>query len=93
MTKKIHMDVDSVQGVIFLLERKKEEQTDFIRDTSLAVRNLEENEWSGASPDQFYSEYDLLYKDVLTQVDSTGAFADRLPKVIAEINAAAAKLS
>ncbi|MBN2085790.1 MAG: WXG100 family type VII secretion target [Anaerolineales bacterium] len=93
MAKKIHMDVDSVQGVISLLERKKEELTNFLRDTSLAVRNLEENEWAGASPDQFYGEYELLCKDVVAQVDYLGALAGRLRTAIAEFEAAAAKLS
>jgi uncharacterized protein YukE len=93
MAKKIHMNVDSVQGVISLLERKKEELTIFLRDTSSAVRDLEDNEWSGASPDQFYGESKLLFKDVVAQVDYLGALADRLRKAIADFEAAAAKLS
>ncbi len=93
MAKKIHMDVDSVQGVISLLERKKEELTNYLRDTSLAVRNLEENEWTGNSPDQFYREYKVLCQDMVKQVDHMGALADRLRKAIADFEAAAAKLS
>ena len=93
MAKKIHMDVDSVQGVISLLERKKEELTNFLRDTSSAVRDLEGNEWTGPSPDQFYGESKLLCNDVAAQVDYMGALADRLRKAIADFEAAAAKLS
>jgi uncharacterized protein YukE len=90
---KIHMDVDSVQAVIALLEGKKGELTNFIRDTSLAVRNLEENEWTGKSPDQFYGEYEILCQDIVKQVDYMGALADRLRKAIADFEAAAAKFS
>ena len=93
MAKKIHMDVGSVQGVISLLERKKQELTNLLSDTSSAVRDLEENEWSGASPDQFYGEYKLLFTDVVAQVDHMGALADRLRKAVADFEAAAAKLS
>jgi uncharacterized protein YukE len=93
MAKKIHMDVDSVQGVISLLERKKEELTNYLRDTSSAVGDLEENEWTGDSPDQFYGEYEVLCQDMVKQADYMGTLADRLRKAIADFEAAAAKLS
>jgi uncharacterized protein YukE len=93
MTKKIHMDVDSVRAVIALLDRKKGELTGFIQITSSAVNGLEGGDWIGGAPDQFYGEYEELQTDLIKQVDTMGGLAGRLRKAIADFEAAAAKLS
>ena len=93
MPKRIHMDVDSVRAVIELLERKKGELTNFIRETSIAVNELEGGDWIGDAPDQFYGEYGEVRQDMMKQVDCMGALADRLREAIADFEAAAAKLS
>lgn len=92
MTPPIHMDPDSVRAVMQLLTRKEGELRTFITDLNRAVLVLEEGEWVGEAPNQFYYEYGELRRDILGKVDEMTALADRLKQAVSDWEAAAAKL-
>lgn len=93
MANKIHMDVDSVRAVIQLLEGKKGELTEFVTAVSNAVNGLEDGDWVGGAPNQFYSDYQAKREELMKRVEYMNALANRLRQAIAEFEAAAAKLS
>ncbi len=89
----IHMDPGSVRAVIELLGRKESELKTFIADLTRALSGLEEMDWIGEAPSQFYYEYGELRRDLMTQVEYMEALAGRLRQAISDYEAAAAKLS
>jgi uncharacterized protein YukE len=93
MAKKIHMDVDSVRAVIGLLGKKETELKAFIAELTRAISGLEETDWIGEAPNQFYCEYEELRGELMNQVDYMETLAGRLSRAIADFEAAAAKLS
>ncbi len=93
MAQKIHMDVDSVRAVIGLLGKKESELKTSIAELNRAVSGLEEIEWIGEAPSQFYCEYEELRGDLMNQVEYMEALAGRLNQAISDYEAAAAKLS
>ncbi|MGB7537291.1 MAG: hypothetical protein WBM17_02015 [Anaerolineales bacterium] len=93
MAKKIHMDIDSVRAVMDLLGRKESELKDFITLLNRAVSGLEEIDWIGEAPSQFYGKYEEMRGDLMAQVEYMETLASRLSQAISEYEAAAAKLS
>jgi hypothetical protein len=54
---------------------------------------LEEIDWIGEAPSQFYCEYEELRGDLMIQAEYMETLAGRLKQAISDYEAAAAKLS
>ncbi len=93
MPPPIHMDPDSLRAVIGMLGRKESELKAFITELNRVVSGLEEIDWIGEAPSQFYCEYEELRGDLMTQVEYMQTLAGRLKQAISDYEAAAAKLS
>ena len=93
MPPPIHMDVDSVRMVVDQLVRKEARLKDMIKDLTRAVVVLEEGDWVGNSPNQFFGEYNEFASELLKQVEQMETLAGRLRQAVRDYKSAAAKLS
>ena len=90
---ELNMDVDSVRAVMELILNKKDELMQLIDAIPDDVSVLEQGDWIGDPPTEFYARCREVFPKVKEKVEFMDTLAGQLRQAIADWEAAAAKLS